>query len=190
MLVQKAYTTPADARLRDGITGMAGFDADGRLCWTLVKSQLSVWGAEQEDSTITSASLPYAVPHALVSTLAVKVTKFCSRHGHYVDNYSHNAMQDSRSTACIVCTPEGNIFAWPELSQSEEQEPLQARISQEITCLSDIVIVEHQPTLAISAILGTADGRLYRLDCINPGTSTEAIAVIPLQPEVTFSQPN
>lgn len=97
-------------------------------------------------------------------------------------------MQDSQSTACIVCTPEGNIFAWPKLSQSQDQEPLQARISQEITCLSDIIVVEHQPTLAIFAILGTADGRLYKLDCINPGTSTEAIAVIPLQPEVTTSQ--
>lgn len=77
MEVQITYTTPSDARLRDGKTGMAGFDVHGRLCWTLVKSQLSVWGAEQEDSTITSASLPYAVPHALVSTLAVKVIKFC-----------------------------------------------------------------------------------------------------------------
>ena len=188
MEVQKAYTSPADARLRGGKTGIAGFDANGRLCWTLVKSQLSVWGAEQEDSTITSASLPYAVPYALVSALAVKVTEFCDRHCHCCSNYSHNFIQDSRSTACIVCAPEGNIFAWPELSQSEEQEPLQARISQEITCLSDIVIVEHQPTLAISAILGTADGRLFRLDCIHPGTSTEAISVMPLQPEVTFGQ--
>lgn len=94
-------------------------------------------------------------------------------------------MQDSTSVACIICTSEGNISAWPELSQSVEQEPLQARISQEVTSLSDILVGHHPSTSAIFAILGVADGRLYRLDCISPGTSTEAMSISPLQPEVT-----
>ena len=92
MEVQEAYTSPADARLRGGKTSLAGFDANGSLCWTLAKSQLSVWGTEQEDSTITSASLPYAVRYALVSTLALKVNKLCDRHCYYCSNYSHIAM--------------------------------------------------------------------------------------------------
>ena len=96
-------------------------------------------------------------------------------------------MQEFTSVACVICTSEGNILAWPELSQSVEQEPLQARISQEVTSLSDIVVVgRHPSTSAISAILGAADGRLYRLDCINLGTPTEAMSIIPLQPEVTI----
>ena len=100
----------------------------------------------------------------------------------YNSNYSHKFLQEFTSTACIICTPKGNVFAWPELSQSVEQEPLQARISQEVTSLSDILVARHPSSaLAISAILGAADGRLYRLHC----TSTEAMCIIPLQPEVT-----
>ena len=75
MEVQKAYALPADARQLGSKHGLAGFDADGKLCWTLVKSEVSVWAAEQSDPTVTSGSLPYAVPHAFASTLAVKVSK-------------------------------------------------------------------------------------------------------------------
>lgn len=75
MEVQRAYAVPSDARQFRSKHGTAGFDADGKLCWTLVKSELSVWAAEQTDPTVTSASLPYAVPHSFVSTLAVKVSE-------------------------------------------------------------------------------------------------------------------
>ena len=96
-------------------------------------------------------------------------------------------MQEFASAASIICTSEGNIFAWPELSQSVQQEPLQARISQEVTSLSNIVVNGYHPsTSAISGILGAADGRLYRLDCINLATSAEAILITPLQPEVSL----
>lgn len=185
MEIEKAYELPS-GQLRSK-HGLAGFDADGILCWTLVKSELSVWAAEQEKPIVTSASLPCAMHHALISTLAVKVSKVFMTCGFHSSNHSHKSMQESTSTACIVCTAEGNVFAWPKLSQNIEQEPLQARISQEVTSLSDILIVGHHPsTSAISAILGAADGRLYRLDCIDPSTSTEAMSITPLQPEVIF----
>ena len=95
-------------------------------------------------------------------------------------------MQESASTACLMCTPEGNVFAWPELTQSGQQEPLQARISQNVTSMSDMLIVAHdRSTTGMFSVLGAADGRLYRLDCISPGTSAEAISITPLQqPEV------
>ena len=77
---------------------------------------------------------------------------------------------------------------WPELSQNAEQEPLQARISQEVTSMSNIIVVRDHPSTAVMlSILGAADGRLYRLDCISPGTSAEAVSITPLQqPEVTM----
>lgn len=95
-------------------------------------------------------------------------------------------MQESPNTACIMCTPEGNVFAWPELSQIGQQEPLQARFKQDVTSISDLLVVAHDfASTVMFAILGTADGRLYRLDCINLGTAAEAISITPLQqPEV------
>ncbi|KAL3138478.1 hypothetical protein ABBQ32_006268 [Trebouxia sp. C0010 RCD-2024] len=91
-------------------------------------------------------------------------------------------MQESPSTACVMCTPEGNVFAWPELSQLGQQEPLQSRINKNVTSMSDLLVVAHDfATTVMFSILGTADGRLYRLDCINLGTSAEAISITPLQ---------
>lgn len=75
MEIEKAYALPANAGQLRSRHGTAGFDADGILCWTLVKSELSVWPAEQREPMVTSASLPHAVPRALVSTLAVKVSR-------------------------------------------------------------------------------------------------------------------
>lgn len=75
MEVQKAYALPADARHLNTKPGRAGFDADGSLCWTLSKSKLLIWSAEMEHPTVMTAGLPYFVSHALVSALAVKVSR-------------------------------------------------------------------------------------------------------------------
>ncbi|KAL3155320.1 hypothetical protein ABBQ38_010884 [Trebouxia sp. C0009 RCD-2024] len=152
---------PADARHPDIKVSAAGFSADGRRCWTLGKSKLMVWTAEQEVPAVLPVGLPYDVSDGFISAAAVK---------------------ESPNTACIMCTPEGNVFAWPELSQIGQQEPLQARFKQDVTSISDLLVVAHDfASTVMFAILGTADGRLYRLDCINLGTAAEAISITPLQ---------
>lgn len=110
------------------------------------------------------------------------------------DAQGHAVMQESPSTSCVICSPDGNILVWPELSHSllskGQQEPLQARISQEVTSISDILTVVHDHSTAVTfAILGAADGRLYRLECSSLGSSAEAGSITPLQQlEVPSSQ--
>lgn len=73
MEVRKAYAMPADARHPDIKVSAAGFSADGRRCWTLGKSKLMVWTAEQEVPAVLPVGLPYDVSDGFISAAAVKV---------------------------------------------------------------------------------------------------------------------
>ena len=84
-----------------------------------------------------------------------------------------------------LCTSDGNVSVWPRMGN--DSEPLQARISQEVTCLASML----SPTQDLCAVCGTADGRLYRVDCIAQtyAATNTPLTVMPLQPaEVTYDK--
>jgi len=56
---------------------------------------------------------------------------------------------------------------------------LQARISQEVTCMVSIML----PSQIFIIVCGTADGRLYRVDCVAQAhaAQNQALSVLPLQ---------
>ncbi|DBB00160.1 hypothetical protein WJX77_011844 [Trebouxia sp. C0004] len=103
----------------------------------------------------STASLPYPAPHAAVSVAAVQ----------------------AGDVAAAVCTLDGNLSVWPNVGTSSGL--LQARISQEVTCMVSIIL----PSQIFIIICGTADGRLYRVDCVAQAhaAQNQALCVIPLQ---------
>lgn len=87
------------------------------------------------------------------------------------------------SVAALICTTDGNLFVWPTLAA--HQEPLSARISQEVTCM----VSTDVPNQGLVSVVGAADGKLYRLDCTTQmRTSSDAqLSVTPLQPAEVIS---
>lgn len=69
----KAHAVPADARHPGVSLSAAGFSADGRRCWTLGRSKLLMWTAEQETPAVLPVGLPYDVSDGFISAATVKV---------------------------------------------------------------------------------------------------------------------
>lgn len=56
---------------------------------------------------------------------------------------------------------------------------LQARISQEVTCMASVIL----PSQLCIIVCATAHGRLFRVDCVAqaPAAQNQALSVVPLQ---------
>ncbi len=101
------------------------------------------------------------------------------RHERFLDTGSDNVrpLLQAGGVAAAVCTIDGNISVWPTVSTSSGL--LQARISQEVTCVASIIL----PSQTFIIVCGTAHGRLYRVDCVAQAHAAhnQALSVIPLQ---------
>ena len=92
-------------------------------------------------------------------------------------NDKHQLLLQAGGIAAAVCTIDGNLSVWPSVSTSSGL--LQARISQEVNCMVSIIL----PSQIFMTVCGTADGRLYRVDCAaqDHAAQHQALSVIPLQ---------
>lgn len=75
----------------------------------------------------------------------------------------HSGVQDGTSSFAVVATAEGNLAVWPSFEESTGQEPLTARVTDDITCIAAVATTDK----SIAALFGTESGKLYCLHCDN-----------------------
>ena len=77
--------------------------------------------------------------------------------------------QDGTGPFAVVSTAEGNLAVWPGFGEFSSQEPLTARITDDITCTAAFATTDT----SVSAFVGTKTGKVLLLHCIN--TRSEAV---------------
>lgn len=78
-------------------------------------------------------------------------------------------MQNSAGPCAIIATADGDVAVWPNFNELGSQEPLTARIAEEVTC----VAISAGQDASVSVAAGTKAGKLYLLRCI--GSVNEAV---------------
>lgn len=72
-------------------------------------------------------------------------------------------MQNSAGPCAVIATADGNVAVWPNFYELGSQEPLTARIAEEVTC----VAISAGQDARVSVAVGTKAGKLYLLHYIS-----------------------